>query len=552
MPTSSLLDEALALLGEAKELELQAAACGEHSTSKSTELLDESAKKYHEACYLMKRHIGRTKKGSDNGDTVKMQKLLMENIDHFELHAEDLTKRVKDGKLVDQLRLQQQLQNTNITEEPTPVCALERNVSPKSSWEADHSSHLQTTSAANPTPPSTSTNRPRHEYEEEVARAAGKASTLLADAIESEESGDTIAITQYAEAAQQYLKAVKLMTSAKDIQTSGGETSWQSNPSQNSQSDSDEIVTLSLKRKIKQCLDRIEELKKQSESTNASSEIDIIDMQPTVISLSDTRPVNDENTQQSLTPYEIAVLRRSSLIASGLFLPWSDEEAQTYKYFSYPKPWVDPDGLLPLSEMQKERFHKWARPSEIIDMRRSTRSIHTTTMVKSISAYTIKQYCVSDCSFIAGLCITSAFERRFQKRLVSSLIYPQDKATGMPIYNPNGVYMVKLWLNGVARRVLVDDLLPVDERGDLLCSHTVTLDGSKRNIGSGTLELWVSILEKAYMKLCGGYNFPGSNSGVDLFALTGWIPERLFFPEDSTDVKDFETPTERAWNRLYR
>ena len=61
--------------------------------------------------------------------------------------------------------------------------------------------------------------------------------------------------------------------------------------------------------------------------------------------------------------------------------------------------------------------------------------------------------------------------------------------------------MVKLWLNGVERRVLVDDLLPVDARGKLLCSHTKTANGS--------LELWVPILEKAYMKLCGGYDFPG-------------------------------------------
>mmetsp|Transcript_36362 Transcript_36362/g.109113 ORF Transcript_36362/g.109113 Transcript_36362/m.109113 type:complete len:659 (-) Transcript_36362:145-2121(-) len=253
----------------------------------------------------------------------------------------------------------------------------------------------------------------------------------------------------------------------------------------------------------------------------------------------------------ALSAAEISVLKRSSLIASGLFLPWSDDEARTFDYGTTGgRPWRDPDGPLKLSDKQKNMLHKWARPQEILAMRGrgGGGGGSSPVMIKAITPYSIRQRCVTDCSFIASLCICASFERRFRRRLVTSIVYPQDK-DGMPAYNPAGKYMVKLWLNGVARRVVVDDLFPVDQRGRLLCSHTDDVRGS------GGLELWVSVIEKAYMKLCGGYDFPGSNSGVDLFSLTGWIPERIFFPENPSAgggrVRDFETPPERAWQRLY-
>ena len=212
-----------------------------------------------------------------------------------------------------------------------------------------------------------------------------------------------------------------------------------------------------------------------------------------------------------LSDDEKEVLKRGSRINGKLFMPWVND--QKSERWSYERPWEDPEGVLALGTKQQAALGNWKRPNEFI--KASTGPM----MIANVSPYCITQDLVGDCSFVASLCITAAFERRFKRSLITSIIYPQRD--GKPVVNPSGKYLVKLWANGCQRRIIVDDRMPCDKEGNLMTCYS-----------NNRRELWVSIIEKAYMKLNGGYDFPGSNSGIDLFALTGWLPESIYLEED--------------------
>lgn len=56
--------------------------------------------------------------------------------------------------------------------------------------------------------------------------------------------------------------------------------------------------------------------------------------------------------------------------------------------------------------------------------------------------------------------------------------------------------------------------------------------------------IWPALLEKAYLKVMGGYDFAGSNGSVDLYALTGWLPEHIF-------LRHAGFQREKTWNRFH-
>ena len=502
----SLIDQAFARLKEADGLEQDDP--------------EQAANKYHEGCFLLKNHMRTVLRSQNNEEASRMRALLVDKIDKYELKAEHL--RTRSKMMEERQKQEQNRENARLRQSTSS--------SSSSNWEIiAHNSQSIRPSGLN----TVASSRSLHidNIEKVATQHASKAGRLLTTAIDNDEIGgkcDDDVIQLYLQSVQHYLDAIKLLSKG-GTDDGAKEGTSQERKQEESYADVHRDLVVSLKRKVKGALDRVEELKNRRGAGSG-------------IVSAETNSSETTIAQTSLTPHEIAVLKRSSRLASVLALPWSDNDVKTFNFSPSNlngARWSDPDGLLKLSKKQEIAFSKWARPHEIAEMRGLSSS--NIKLIQSITPYTIKQYCVSDCSFIAGLCISAAYERRFRRRLVSSLIHPQDK-NGMPLYNPHGVYMVKLWLNGVERRVLVDDLFPIDSRGNLLCSHTSTTAG---------LELWVSLLEKAYMKICGGYDFPGSNSGVDLFSLTGWIPERIHFPEDVDNVQSFETPPERCWERLY-
>ncbi|KAF7284586.1 hypothetical protein GWI33_021868 [Rhynchophorus ferrugineus] len=341
---------------------------------------------------------------------------------------------------------------------------------------------------------------PENKEESDKRTIVKKCYFLLQQAIEEDEQGDA------KDAIELYANAVEYITKYP------------------------EVLQGELKQLTLQALERAEFLKGiKKESADSSSESPSTASPSTPVPNDPSNSINQKNSSVNISKQRPSLHRGSSahLKVSGQET-YSDQEKAVLLYtskingidyvpfmsvdlnerFQYSIPFTDKNGYLALSPKQKRDFYKFARLEELVPE-------PCVLQGNSPNYLSIKQTVISDCSFVASLAVSSSYEARFGKKLVTAIIYPQSKS-GKPVYNPFGKYMVKLHINGIPRKVIIDDYLPIDRHGRLLCSYS-----SNKN------EFWISLLEKAYMKVMGGYDFPGSNSNIDLHALTGWIPERV-------------------------
>ncbi|KAI0048831.1 cysteine proteinase [Auriscalpium vulgare] len=215
------------------------------------------------------------------------------------------------------------------------------------------------------------------------------------------------------------------------------------------------------------------------------------------------------------------ILQRNSILNGVAIPPWNKASESSGDEAVWP--WEDPDGLLKLSPEQADASVVWLRPAEAYTK--------PSMFSRYLEAYHLVQRVVADCSLCASIVVCLLHSRKFDSEDALPSLYPCDPQ-GQVVASPNGKYELRALLNGTERRVPIDDRLPFHRDGTLMCMSS-QMD----------TDVWPALVEKAYLKVMGGYDFPGSNSTIDIHALAGWIPEYI-------EVKNPKFQREQTWLRL--
>ncbi|TKA51896.1 hypothetical protein B0A53_04926 [Rhodotorula sp. CCFEE 5036] len=134
---------------------------------------------------------------------------------------------------------------------------------------------------------------------------------------------------------------------------------------------------------------------------------------------------------------------------------------------------------------------------------------------------------VSDCSIVTALMVAAEHHARFRSRIhpvFPSPVMMAGTTSASSSMELGDLSVSWLWtfapLSSLAvltkPRAAIDDTLPVTPEKLPMCALMKEQD-----------QLWPALLEKAYLTIMGGYDFAGSNSANDLYAMSGWIPENI-------------------------
>ena len=240
------------------------------------------------------------------------------------------------------------------------------------------------------------------------------------------------------------------------------------------------------------------------------------------------------NTRPLSNQEQIIILRASRL--NGFkFVPWKELPVKNEALSE-----GDKGQELRLSKAQLASFKCWAPAQEALPPPNMGVPLLERAELTMRSPYPsdLVQDAGSDCSVVASLCALVAREERGHPTILSNIIYPYDSAKAEPEISRTGVYYIRLNFNGCYRRVVIDDSLPISKTDRML--HII--DRKCPSL------LWPALLEKAYLTVRGGYDFPGSNSCTDLWILTGWIPEQIILANEDVSFLDLWDNIQQAFS----
>lgn len=277
-----------------------------------------------------------------------------------------------------------------------------------------------------------------------------------------------------------------------------------------------------LKQKIKDLISQAERLKKAARAVDSVSEIEKRLKLPRIVR---QLPTSEKN-----------IILRGSKLHGNIFPPWeSDPDPDDFSGATF----VD-KAEFPLSERQHEVFGGWKRPLDLeaFSETDTTDEGNRQGLVRIDDDYDLVQDITTDCSVVASLCASIKYLRPGPESILPALMFPIDSESGQPKVSASGRYVFRMYFNGCFRRVVIDDRLPSSTNSRTL----YVVDRQNPRL------IWPALMEKAYLKVRGGYDFPGSNSGTDLWVLTGWVPQQLFLQSDDIDFNQTWSRVKKAYD----